>query len=371
MRQALSWLTILVLAFSLANMVSCSEQEQSSTQTTGDTTSHEGDEHAGDDHADHDHADHGHTEATPGEAAADEDPAPVASSEREDGPLRVVVSIPTLLWPLETLLGEDDELETILAPGQSAHGFELTPEQVRLIDHADLLVLVGLGLDGEIARAAENRPSTHREVIVLAEIAEAAGQLPANIEAHGHDHDHAHAHADPHIWLLPDLMSVYSMELWKVLERAYSRIGLWEGEASHRVGQEAGNASDSAAIAGMSLTTRLEPFAGEGVVINHSAFSLFLDFYGLTEHAVLQPNPNVEPTPGDIQKTVDAIREHDLKAILVVPWHDRSAAERVSEITGVPIIEVDPVGDGNWPKLMDDWYISLYTALSGAPPVQE
>jgi len=370
--------TAVLAAFSLMPLA-CSEQDQSQAQQEiqskpdaaavahEDHEAHDHDDH--DDHDTHDHAEH-LTPEQPTEQTAPSIAAPPASRDREAGPLRVVVSIPALLWPLEDLIGEDDEIETIVQPGQSVHGFELTPELVRHIDRADLLVLVGLGVDEEVARAARNRPSAHREVVVLAEIAESAGQLPAGIESHNHDGQggQGHAHADPHIWLLPEVMSIFAIDLGGILERAYTKIGAWEGETQFRVGQDAGNASDSAAIAELTFDARLAPFVGYGIVSNHSAFGLFLDRFGLVEHAILQPNPEVEPTPGDIQKAVDAIREHNVLGILVVPGHDRTAAERVAEITGVQIIEVESVGSGNWPKLMDDLYIALYTALTGVPP---
>ena len=310
----------------------------------------------------------GATPATPNEEA-----------DREPGPLRVVVSIPVLRWPIEDLTGEEDEIVTIVRSGQSAHGIELTPEDVKAIDRADILIRVGLGMDEEIARVARNRPSPHRSEVVLAEIADDAGQLGVYSEAeddhdhdHGHDHDHdhghGHGHEDPHIWLVPSIMSIFAEEIGAELEMAYSSLDRWDETTMLRVLQDAGNAADQASIAARTLNARMPRFEGRGIVTNHSAFNSFLTRYGLEEYATLQPHHGVEPTPGDIQRVVDAIRTHDLKGIIAVPGHDMSAARRVAQITGVEILEFDPLGDGDWPALMDEFYITLHRAMTGQHP---
>jgi len=361
MRISRLWLVFPVVLSCVA-LVGCSEQgeqaESSTVQSDHESEQvHDHDGHSHDEHAGHDHDAHAEE---PAQEVMSTVPAPAADSDREPGPLRVVVSIPTLLWPLETLLAEDDELESIIPVGESVHHLELTPEDIRLIDRADLLVLVGLGLDDAITDVVENRPSAKRIVVSLAEIAEMTGQLPD-----------ASGVADPHIWLLPDVMNVFAEQLAGELEIRYSEIGQWNDSTRARVGQEAGNAADSAAIAGLTLETRLAPFIGQGIVCNHSAFKVFLDRFELVEHAVLQPNHDVEPTAGDIKRVIDAIHEHNLKAIFVVPGHDRAAVERVAKVAGVEIIEFDPIGDGDWSKLINDWYVALYTGLTGAPPVAE
>lgn len=374
MRLAHFWLVMLIASVTLLLAPGCGEDASpapspATTESSHDEHDHD---HEGHDHAEHDHE--GHDHAHDGDTDVEDAPAVAPVTAREAGPLRVVTSIPTLKWPIYTLISPDDELESILAPGQSVHGFELTPAHIELIDNADILVLVGLGLDEPVARAARNRPSAHRQVLVLADIADDAGQLPSGLEHHDHDHDHdgeGHAHADPHIWLIPDIMAIYASEVGSALQRAYTALGRWQGEDMERVLQETGNAADSASIAGLTFATRLEPFFGQGVVSNHAAFGVFLEHFGMEEFAVLQPDPSVEPAPGDVQRVVDAIREHDLKAILVVPWHNRSAAERAAEMTGVPLVEVDPIGDGDWPLLMQQWYEKLYEALTGAPPALE
>jgi len=300
-------------------------------------------------------------------------------ASREPGPLRVVVSIPTLRWPIESLIGEEDELVSIVKPGESPHGKELTPEDVKLIDRADLLVTVGLGLDEEIARAARNRPSAHRTEVSLAEIARNAGQLDM-YTAGGHDHgagephdhgegdSHDHSQGDPHIWLVPSIMQVYAEDMGAELEVAYSLIGQWDEQTMIRVGREYGNSADLAAITDRTLEARLGPFAGRGIVTNHSAFGRFLERFGLKEYATLQPHHGVEPTAGDIRRVVDAIREHDLRGIIAVPGFDMRAVRRVAETTGVQVVEFDPIGSGDWFHMMDEWYVALYTALTGAPP---
>ena len=304
--------------------------------------------------------------------AGDSDELAEEAAAREPGPLRVVVSIPTLFWPIEDMLGDEDEIVSIVREGQSPHGIELTPEDIRAIDRADLVVVVGLELDSEVERAVENRPSARRQLVRLADVAIESGQITDDEhDHHDHEHDATCAHGDPHLWLVPAIMNVYAERIGETLEQVYRDADLWEESVMLRIGQIWGNTADQAAIADLSLSTRLDRFHGMGIVTNHSAFNRFLEPYGISEYATLQPHHDVEPTPGDIQRVVDAIREHDLPAIIAVPGGDMSSVNRVAQLTGVQVLEFDPLGNGDWPVLMDNWYITLYTALTGAPPAPE
>jgi ABC-type Zn uptake system ZnuABC Zn-binding protein ZnuA len=62
----------------------------------------------------------------------------------------------------------------------------------------------------------------------------------------------------------------------------------------------------------------------------------------------------------------DAIREHGLKAIFVEPQFSSVAAERIAHSTGIRVLPIDPLGDGDWALLMRKNLDSLVSGLGGA-----
>ncbi len=53
------------------------------------------------------------------------------------------------------------EVEVLLPPGRSPHGFELTPHQVKALAEADMLIVAGDGLDTWAETAAKRRGHAH------------------------------------------------------------------------------------------------------------------------------------------------------------------------------------------------------------------
>lgn len=299
-------------------------------------------------------------------------PTPPASEVRE-GPVRVVATIPPLAWAAREL-APNAEVTVLRESEASAHGMELTASEARLLSEADVVLLVGLGLDDAAARVVEAHPREGREVIRLEDSLELAGVdvlgHAALEDAHDHDHDHDHDHGhdhgghdhdhahavDPHAWLDPLVMRVY--------------VG--------RVGGALGRVTGGSVTAGLVLQERCETIhemyelALSGVtrremVVHHNAYGYLANRYGLSVVGVIQPADHGEVRPGDVAHVVNAVERYRLGAIFVDPGHSTDAAERIAEETGVRLLALDPVGRGDWPELMTDNLKVLIEGLTATP----
>ncbi len=298
------------------------------------------------------------------------------SGERPPGEaMRIVVSIPALEGFMRDLAPKGAEITSLTPPGASHHGHEPTPGALGDLVQADVVALIGMGLEPQAERALEGTPRKWRRVVVFAEVAgvEGGGGGHDHGHAHGdhHGHDHAHDdHADPHLWLDPSLVERLIPALRVAVQSSLEERGLLTTEdrarlddAERRLIAEARDVDAEFSRTITSLPTRV-------IVSHHNAYSRWEDRYGLEIAAVIRPIHSVEPTPGQIADAVRAIRERGARAIYIEPQFSAQAAERIAETTGVRVLTLDPQGDGDWAAMMRKNLESLAAGLGGesAPP---
>lgn len=271
----------------------------------------------------------------------------------------VLVEVAPLVSLVEPLVGEGVVVRTIVPPGASAHGYQISPAQARDIAKAGMVVLVGPVLDPGIARAVRRLAPEER----IFEIGARLGIEPEEHDHdHGdHDHDHDHHHGpDPHLWLDPDLMD----RMLDYLPGALAARGLSAPDA------EAAVAGVRAEIAGVrdAYAERLAPFAGRAIITHHDAFRRIADRHGLTIAQVVRPVAAVEPTPGDLDRVLAAARAHGVGAIFVEPQFPDALPRRIAERLGIGVHVLDPEGSTDWAGMMMGNLEALEAGLSRPAP---
>lgn len=288
------------------------------------------------------------------------------AAPRQPGPARVVVTIAPLEGLVKPLLPEDAQLKVLIPPGRSEHGYELTPADVASLNSADLVVLVGMGLDSQAETHLKKHVSTNRRQVVFGHI---AGH---DHEDHGHDHDHDHGHdhgdEDPHLWLDPHEVRKLIPALRIAVEQSLKAQGALTDAARERLNAAEKRLLDDVKALDAEYASRLEPFKGRSIVTHHAAWGRLAERYGLKVAAVIRPFEGAEPTPDNINQAADAIREQKVSVIFIEPQFSPQAAERLAQITGVRTAPLDPVGDGDWFKLMRKNLDSLAENLGKNPP---
>lgn len=274
-------------------------------------------------------------------------------------PLKVVSSIGPLTWPVREL-APAAEITVLTPAGGSPHGMEVTASQIRAIAEADVVLLVGLGLDDAARRAVKEHPRDGRQVVVLEDSLDLAGVAPITHSPAGSAAGKQGASQeiqDPHAWLDPMVMRVFVGRVSSALTRA------------------SGSAVTGAMLLqqrcdGIDRTYRiaLGTLPQRDMVCEHNAYGYLAARFGLTIVGVLQPVESGEVAPGDLKKVVDAIRAHRIGAIFVEPGGPSAAAERVAQATGVKLLTLDPLDDGDWPELMNDNLEMLLDGLSARVP---
>jgi ABC-type Zn uptake system ZnuABC Zn-binding protein ZnuA len=300
--------------------------------------------------------------------------------------IRIVATIPPLGGLVKALLENqkiDHDLTTLLPPGASEHGFELTPDNLKALATADIVVMVGLGMEPQVDKFLKDhpRPAAERRVIVMADIPSIHSEIRQDHddddEVGGHDHadhhddkadaahdHHDHSGGDPHLWLDPKLVQPLIFEISDAIE---SRLGS-DISAKTLLKRASTTLVQDVSQVGTNYRFTLKDAPRHTIVVGHDAYGYLARRYDLEVVAISGLNAG-EPRPDDLKKAADAVREKHLTTIFIEPQLSSAAAERLAQATGAKTAGLDPLGDGDWFKLMEKNLAALKDAL-GAPDVR-
>jgi len=270
-------------------------------------------------------------------------------------PMNVVVSIAPLKGLVEPLLPPNSKVTVLIPPGTSEHGADILPSKIQEAISADLLVWVG-GMEPAVDKLSRENPRANRVDVKLADA------LKLHIHAHehgkeeGHDH-HDHHGDDPHVWLDP----VKAKEIVRAVADAVKRL------RTDDVGKHDGGAAASALEFKLDELdaehkARLADAKGKTIVVAHDAYGWLARRYGLKTVAISGLTA-AEPTPGSLQKAKEAVRTHGLKAVFAEPQLGDAAARSIAAETGVKVLRLDPLGDGDYFKMMRENLAAIREAL--------
>ncbi|MBX3317171.1 MAG: zinc ABC transporter substrate-binding protein [Phycisphaeraceae bacterium] len=301
-----------------------------------------------------------------------------ASATRSPGPMRVVVTLAPLEGLVRPLLPENATVRVLIPPGRSEHGYEPTVQDILALEQADVVVLVGMGLESSVDAALRKRPRPYRHEArlgVILGLEDAHGGHGHDHHAHDahahddhadHDHDHhdhsEHAHAiDPHVWLDPILVKQFLPEIARLVRVSVSESNLGDAEAIAPA-----LASLLSRVDEVDGTYRrdLSPIAGRAIVTHHAAFGRLAERYGLRVVEVIRPVEGAEPTPANLAQVTDAISREGVRAIFVEPQFDARGAVLIAQRAGVRLGTLDPLGTGDWFAMMEANLRSLVSNLS-------
>ncbi|MCI0771743.1 MAG: zinc ABC transporter substrate-binding protein [Chloroflexi bacterium] len=227
--------------------------------------------------------------------------------------------------------GEGVRVVDLVPPGVDPHTFQPGARDITNVADADLVLSVGLNLEGQWLRETlTNVRADDARRLVLGPLVD---PRPAADEKGGPAS--AGAVLDPHFWMDPVRAKV-----------AVSAIAdeLAEIDAGH-----AEEYRDNADVYLRKLD-ELDSWIGAKLrdlspddrilVTSHDSLGYFADRYGFRVVGAVIPGVSTErdPSAGEMAMLVDAIRQYQAKAIFVEASVSDRMARRISEETGVPVV---------------------------------
>jgi zinc transport system substrate-binding protein len=266
------------------------------------------------------------------------DPAPSSRPVRER-PVVVTSFFP--VYDFARRIGGDAiDVDCLVPPGGDPHSAEASPSAARRVVEADLVLLLGLGMDGWVEKL-----SRAERTIFIVSVSEGLPTRPDSVgsnpratphdgHAHGANHD-AHAGIDPHVWLDPLLAKRIARRIGDALVRV---------APAHHAALERRTAELEAELDALhqEFETGLAHLPRREVVTFHGAFAYLFARYNLRAAAVIEPFPGDEPSAADLRYLVEITRGLGIRTIMAEPQLPDRPAQIIAREIGGRVERLDP-----------------------------
>lgn len=247
-------------------------------------------------------------------------------------PKVVTTSLPIYCFTAN-VAGEFASVENLLPANVSPHDYQFSPQDMRKLSRARLVVASGLGLEDWLDRVLQS--GSARVVDSSAGLGE---RRIAPNDPHIH-HGHDHGHWNPHFWLDPLLAAHAVTNITRALQKLDPA-------------NTAGYASNAAAYVERlhkldnDIRTALAPWKRTAIVTYHDAFPYFARCYQLEIAGVIEPSPDVDPSPRYLSELRRLMREKNIQVVFTEKENAPRLAERLREDFNVKLVPLDPLESG-------------------------
>jgi zinc transport system substrate-binding protein len=265
----------------------------------------------------------------------------------------VATILPTYLFT-KAVAGEAADVSIIVPPTTDVHDYQSTPDDVRAISQAAILVKNGLGLEEFLDNTIKNAENPN---LIKIDASQGIATLDAispvdktvtghsHSHSHSHSHNHSHDHADgnPHVWLDPVLVKQQVVNI---------RDGLIAADPANRATYEANAAAYLQKLDKLhqEFEQTLQQTPNCTFITFHDAFPYLAQRYNLKQVAVVQI-PEDQLSPADVKRAVQAVQKYNAKAVFSEPGVDNKLLTSLAQDLNVTVRKLDSLettgGDTN------------------------
>ncbi|WP_456434217.1 metal ABC transporter substrate-binding protein [Thermosulfuriphilus sp.] len=244
--------------------------------------------------------------------------------------LKVVASIFPLYDFVREVGGERVKVHLLLPPGAEPHSWEPRPSDILAIYRADLLVVIGAGLEPWLDDLLAGLEGKRLRVLVASQGAELLGYQ-------GPDHgDHRHHGLDPHIWL--DL--AWDQQIVFRLAEELSRL---DPQGRDYYFQRARSYAKKLAALDRLYASSLSSCRERVILIaGHGAYAYLARRYSLRQVALFSLSPEAEPSPQRMIKIIKLARRLKARAIFFEAQANPRLARALASEAGLKVLVLNP-----------------------------
>jgi zinc transport system substrate-binding protein len=220
---------------------------------------------------------------------------------------KIVAAFYPLAYAAEQIGGGSVSVENLTPAGAEPHDLEVSPQDVADLKSADLVLLLGHGFQRQVESAAGHG----KNVLLL-------------LDTPGL---HRHANNDPHVWLDPLRYALLAQRIGRALHRPAAAKAF-----VHRL-----QALDREYARGLAHCARDE------IVTSHEAFAYLAERYRLKQVAITGLTPEAEPSPQDLQRTIDTVRRTHATTVYFETLVSPRLAQTVASGAGARTAVLDPI----------------------------
>jgi len=251
-------------------------------------------------------------------------------------PFRIVTSFyPMYVATINITQGVDGvEVHNMTKPQTGClHDYQLMTEDMKTLENADAFVINGAGMEDFMDKVTEQQKNL--------KVIDASRGIKLIHDEEGDN---------PHVWLsVTDAIQ----QVRNIADQ------LKEADPAHSDAYEKNAAAYIEKLTSLKteMHAALDNVTHKDIVTFHEAFPYFAEEFHLNIIGVVEREPGTEPTPTELQETVEQVKGLSAKALFTEPQYSPAAAETIARETGAKIYTLDPVVTGEATPAAKDAYL--------------
>lgn len=246
--------------------------------------------------------------------------------QQEPKKLNVVTTIFPLADLVSTIGGNFVKVDTLVPPGSSPHSYEPKPSDVAKLAQADMVLVVGAGLDDWVVKMAKSSGIDEEKIVDVSKFVTL--QKGTGEESQSDD---------PHYWLSPKRLLEAVDDIQKTMSER-------DQKNSTKYSQGKEDLVLLLETIDHDLWTKIGVLKSKDIVTFHDAFGYLASDYGLKIMGVIELAPGTEPTPQHMQSIEDQIKNMGVKAVFAEPQLSSKVTESLKNDLGIAVGILDPLG---------------------------
>jgi len=214
------------------------------------------------------------------------------------------------------------------------HDYQLMTEDMKTLEKADAFVINGAGMEDFMDKVTEQQK-----------------KLKVVDASRGIELIHDDEEGDnPHVWLsVTDAITQVRNIADQLKEADPAHAAAYEKNAVAYIEKLSSLKSE--------MHAALDNVPHKDIVTFHEAFPYFAKEFNLNIIGVVEREPGTEPTPTELQETIEQVNALPTKVLFTEPQYSPAAAETIARETGAKIYTLDPVVTGEATPAAKNAYI--------------
>jgi zinc/manganese transport system substrate-binding protein len=251
--------------------------------------------------------------------------------------IKVVATFLPMYWFTKAVAKDAAQVEVLIPPGTEVHDYQATPENVKAIATANVLVKNGMGMEEFLDNTVKNAENPKLVKIEASKGIKPLQEISPVVKAGKSDHHH-HGEGNPHVWIDPVLAKQQVSNI---------RDGLIAADPANKATYEANAAAYIKQLDNLhgEFQQTLQKYPNCTFVTFHDAYPYLAQRYNLKQVAVVEiPEDQLSPT--DIKKAVNATKKYNVKALFGEPGIDNKLLTSLSQDLKLTLRPLDPLETG-------------------------
>lgn len=239
--------------------------------------------------------------------------------------IQAVASFYPLYYFSQRIGGDQAEVTDIVPSGAEPHDYEPTAQDMARMEHAEVIVLNGGGLEAWSDTVQKTVTAGGTTVVIAGE-----GLTTRQMEEDGE------IGTDPHVWLDPSLAEKMVDRIVQGFRRADPANGEYYQANADALKNELHDLD-------LAYEQGLRACKEKDIITSHAAFGYMAATYGFNQVPIAGLSPDAEPSSRQMADIVKFAKDHDVRYIFFESLVSPKLAQTIATEVGAQTLVLDPI----------------------------